>query len=97
MWTIPVSFHVKAVRQKPVGEIFDHITNGVRSMPAYGAQIPPEDRWAIVLYLRALQKSRNATIANVPENLRQYLSTPKKANAPSMTDQKSTKSTKTDQ
>ena len=39
----------------PVGELYNTITNGVRNMPAYGPQIMPEDRWAIVMYLRALQ------------------------------------------
>ncbi|MFG0239643.1 MAG: c-type cytochrome, partial [Gimesia chilikensis] len=43
--------------KQPVGRLFHTITNGVRKMPAYGPQIPPEDRWAIVLYLKALQKS----------------------------------------
>ncbi len=35
-------------------------------MPAYGAQIPPADRWAIVAYVRALQRSQNAGVADVP-------------------------------
>jgi mono/diheme cytochrome c family protein len=42
----------------PDGKIFNTITNGVRSMPAYGPQIPVDDRWAIVEYVRALQLSQ---------------------------------------
>jgi mono/diheme cytochrome c family protein len=42
-------------------------------MPAYGAQITPEDRWAIVAYVRALQLSRNASIEDVPAEARAAL------------------------
>lgn len=42
----------------PDGQIFATISNGVRNMPSYGAQIPRADRWAIVAYLRALELSR---------------------------------------
>jgi hypothetical protein len=42
-------------------------------MPSYGSQIPAEDRWAIILYIRALQKSQDATINDVPEELRKQL------------------------
>ncbi len=65
-WTPPASFHTDVVRQLPAGQLFSTITNGVRSMPSYGAQIPPEDRWAIVAYVRALQRSQNAGVADVP-------------------------------
>ncbi|WP_417393031.1 quinol:electron acceptor oxidoreductase subunit ActD [Gimesia sp.] len=56
-WVRPASYHTDNVRNLPVGRLFHTISNGVRKMPGYAAQIPPEDRWAIVLYLRALQKS----------------------------------------
>ena len=46
---------------------------GVRKMPAYAAQIPVEDRWAIVAYERALQRSQAATIDDVPEPVRPSL------------------------
>jgi mono/diheme cytochrome c family protein len=48
------------------GYIFDVITNGIRNMPGYAAQVPVEDRWAIVAYFRAIQRSRTATLADVP-------------------------------
>ncbi|MCA8976949.1 MAG: cytochrome c [Planctomycetes bacterium] len=43
------------VAQLPVGEIFEVITNGKGTMPAYGPRITPEDRWAIIHYIRVLQ------------------------------------------
>ena len=62
----PTDYHTDIIREQPVGQIFDSVTNGVRTMPAYGSQIRPADRWAIILYLRALQRSRNGTLADVP-------------------------------
>ena len=50
----------------PVGHFFDVITNGFGAMPDYAAQIVPQDRWAIIAYVRALQLSAHATIADVP-------------------------------
>ncbi|MGC1272482.1 MAG: quinol:electron acceptor oxidoreductase subunit ActD [Planctomycetaceae bacterium] len=56
---IPVpSLHAPQTRNRKDGYIFRAITEGVRKMPAYGSQIEPQDRWAIVLYVRALQKSQ---------------------------------------
>ena len=42
------------------------MTNGVRNMPPYESQIPTADRWAIVAYVRALQRSQNASLEDVP-------------------------------
>lgn len=72
-WTPPSSFHTDLVRSRPVGHIFNTITHGIRNMPAYGPQIPVADRWAIVSYVRALQRSQNATVADVPPDLRAQL------------------------
>jgi len=72
-WVPPLSLHVESVLRQPVGQLFNTITHGVRKMPAYGVQIPPGDRWAIVLYVRALQRSQNATIDDVPQDLRDRL------------------------
>ena len=60
-------------RRAPVGHLFGTITDGIRNMPAYGDQIPVDDRWAIVAYVRALQRARNATLADVPEDVRRNL------------------------
>ena len=66
----PPSFHQDYLREKPDGYLFDVITNGVRNMPAYAHQIPVADRWAIIAYLRTLQRSRNGTINDIPQELR---------------------------
>lgn len=54
----PPTFHQERIRQMPDGQLFATISNGVRMMPAYGGQIPVQDRWAIVSYVRALQLSQ---------------------------------------
>jgi Cytochrome C oxidase, cbb3-type, subunit III len=69
----PASFHMDRLRQEPVGYFFDVMTNGFGVMPDYAQQIRPEDRWAIVAYIRALQLSQHATLADVPEAQRQQL------------------------
>jgi mono/diheme cytochrome c family protein len=56
----PPSYHDDRLRNEPVGHFFDVITNGWGAMPDYAAQIPPEDRWAIIAYIRALQLSQQA-------------------------------------
>jgi len=61
-WTPPSSFHTDLLRQRPVGHLFNTISNGIRNMPAYGPQIPVEDRWAIVAYVKALQLSQRAPL-----------------------------------
>jgi len=69
-WVPPSSLHDVAVASRPVGHVFNTITNGIRTMPAYGAQIPAADRWAIVAYVRALQRSQHAALADLPPDLR---------------------------
>ena len=49
------------------------MTNGFGAMPDYAAQISTEDRWAVVAYLRALQLSEHATVADVPASEREKL------------------------
>ena len=72
-WTPPSSYHTDLVRSRPVGHLFNTITNGIRNMPSYGAQIPAADRWAIVAYVRALQRSQDATLADVPPALQRQI------------------------
>lgn len=66
----PPSYHDDRLRAEPVGHFFDVITNGWGSMPDYSAQIPTEDRWAIIAYIRALQLSQGAPAAEVPADVR---------------------------
>ena len=62
----PPSYHIERLEKAPLGYFFDVMTNGFGAMPAYAAQIPERDRWAIVAYIRALQLSQHATAADVP-------------------------------
>lgn len=69
----PPSYHIDRLRQAPIGHFFDVITHGFGAMPDYADQVPPQDRWAIAAYIRALQLSQNATLADVPPQERQQL------------------------
>jgi mono/diheme cytochrome c family protein len=55
------------IRTMPDGQIFSTITNGKNTMGAYGPNIAVEDRWAIVAYIRTLQKSQSMKLADLPE------------------------------
>lgn len=73
----PANFHSDRLRQAPPGYLFQVISNGYGAMPDYASQIPHvEDRWAIIAYVRALQLSRNATVADVPLEQRSKLGLP---------------------
>jgi hypothetical protein len=62
----PPAFSEERLRTAPIGHVFDVITNGFGAMPDYQAQIPVADRWAIAAYVRALQASMYAPLADVP-------------------------------
>ena len=81
-WVPAANYHTDTVRNRPVGHVFNTITNGIRTMPAYGTQIPPADRWAIVAYLRALQLSQDASLADVPADKRTELENQAAAESP---------------
>ncbi len=66
----PTNYHDDRMRALPDGHYFNVISNGIRNMPGYRHQIPVADRWAIVSYVRALQRSQNAKLQDIPENLR---------------------------
>lgn len=74
----PPSLHVDRLREAPIGHFFDVITNGFGAMPDYRDQVPVRDRWAIIAYIRALQATTTASIADVPENRRGELRPPPK-------------------
>jgi len=81
----PTSFHIERLRTAPPGYFFDVMTNGFGAMSDYAAQVPVHDRWAIAAYIRALQISQNASLADVPEAERSELQaslTPAAAHAP---------------
>jgi Cytochrome C oxidase, cbb3-type, subunit III len=62
----PSSFHIPRLQDAPAGYLFDVMTNGFGTMQSYATMVPVRDRWAIAAYIRALQLSQNATIADVP-------------------------------
>ena len=68
-WVSPTNLHEGRVRGLPIGDIYNTVTHGVRNMPGYGHLIEPLDRWAIVMYVRALQLSQHAPRTDVPRDL----------------------------
>jgi mono/diheme cytochrome c family protein len=60
------SFNDDRLRQAPVGHFFDAMTNGWGAMPSYASQIPVQDRWAIISYIRALQASQSNAASALP-------------------------------
>jgi mono/diheme cytochrome c family protein len=62
----PQSLHIERLRDAPVGHFYDVMTRGLGAMPDYAQQIPPEDRWAIAAYVKALQLSQRAPVADLP-------------------------------
>ena len=72
----PPSFHTETLRLARTGHFFDVMTNGFGAMPPYKTMIPTRDRWAIVAYIRALQLSQNASLADVPAGDRAKLDQP---------------------
>ncbi len=74
-YTPAPSYHTDVLRARPDGYLYDAIANGIRSMPSYAHQISVPDRWAIVAYIRALQRSQNATAEDVPAPILSRLET----------------------
>jgi len=74
-WVPPSSLHDPTLYEDayPNGKLFSTITHGIRKMPGYGSQIETKDRWAVVAYVRALQRSRNAQVDDVPADRREAL------------------------
>ncbi|HMJ05774.1 MAG TPA: cytochrome c [Chthoniobacterales bacterium] len=68
-----VSLQDERIRQMSDGEIFNTITHGKNTMLSYGPNVVVNDRWAIIAYLRALQRSQNAAAADVPPEARAEL------------------------
>lgn len=66
----PPSFHIERLRTSPVGHFYDVITNGLGAMYDYKERIKPEDRWAIVAYVKTLQLSQSLVIDELPSDIR---------------------------
>jgi mono/diheme cytochrome c family protein len=69
----PPSFHSARLRTAPDAHFMAVITQGYGVMYSYADRVAPRDRWAIIAYIRALQLSRNAPVAELPEALRKRL------------------------
>jgi hypothetical protein len=69
----PPSYHTDRLRKAPIQHFYDVITNGWGIMFPYAERVAPADRWAIVAYIRALQASQDASLAEVPANMRGQL------------------------
>ncbi len=70
---LPANLHDQRIRDMADGQLFDTITHGKRTMPGYRFQVPERDRWAIVAYVRALQRATSGTVNDVPQELRSEL------------------------
>jgi len=63
------TYHDDRLRQMAEGEIYNTITNGkqpANNMPSYADKLTPQDRWAVIAYVRALQRAQHGTVADVP-------------------------------
>ena len=69
----PTSFHAQRLLDQPVGYYVNAITNGFGRMYSYASRVPPEDRWAIASYIKALQLSQNAAVDDVPADVLEQL------------------------
>lgn len=67
------SYHTDKLINAPVGHFFDVITNGFGAMPSYASRVDTLDRWRIIAYVRVLQLSQNASVADVPSDQRYAL------------------------
>ena len=79
----PPTFHQARLRDAPDRHFYDVITQGYGVMPSYADRVTPQDRWAIVAYIRALQLSQDAPLAALPPDLQASLhALPAPARAP---------------
>jgi cytochrome c len=69
----PPSFHIDRLRQAPAGHFFAVMTNGYGAMYSYASRVSPEDRWRIAAYIRALQLSQQAQVADLSAEVKSKL------------------------
>jgi hypothetical protein len=72
-FTAPPSYHSDELRKQPPGHFFDVMTRGFGAMSSYAARVPARDRWSIAAYIRALQLSQHARVAELPAEDRRQL------------------------
>ncbi|HEY8459223.1 MAG TPA: cytochrome c [Blastocatellia bacterium] len=81
----PPTYHQERLRNAPTSHFYDVITNGFGAMPSYADVVTPEDRWKIIAYIRALQKSQDAPSSELNAVDRQKLEESEKSSAPAST------------
>lgn len=72
-WGAPANFLSDTLRAMPDGQIFETITHGAKTMFPYGDKLVPEDRWAVIAYVRALQRAQHSRVEDVEANHKQEL------------------------
>ncbi len=77
-WFKPQPYWAEHIVSYKDGQLFDIISHGIRTMPGYAQQIPENDRWAIVSYIRALQSSQAMSLLDVPDDVRKKLNRQRK-------------------
>ena len=70
------TYHDDRLRKIAEGEIYNTITNGKGNMLSYADKVTPEDRWAVIAYVRALQRAQTGTAADVPAAQKSELGIP---------------------
>jgi len=69
----PPSYHITRLREAPTAHFYDVITNGYGAMYSFAERVPPNDRWAIASYIRALQRSTAGRPADLSADERSAL------------------------
>lgn len=69
----PPTYHQDRLRNAPTSHFYDVMTNGFGAMPSYAEVVTPEDRWKIIAYIRALQKSQSVNVNDLTEDDRKKL------------------------
>jgi len=70
---IAPSYHSDRIRTMPEGQIFETITNGYGQMRSYADKLTPEERWAVIAWVRVLQRSQQGSVEDVPQEHRKDL------------------------
>lgn len=76
---MPANYHEERLKKVPLGYFVDVMTSGFGAMQSYNMQLTAEDRWAVAVYIRALQLSQDARLADVPESERGKIRPPMNA------------------
>lgn len=72
-FTPPPSYHIQRLREAPLGHFYEVMTNGWGAMYSFNDKVAPVDRWRIAAYIRTLQLSQGAKVADLPEQDRRKL------------------------